>query len=97
MIISYTRVKVEIKEFLHKAHQEIDDTEKAGVVLKKYAKGHKLTKEERALIKQQVFDILKSVGIGIPFVFVPGASILLPLLIRIGKKHNINFLPSAFK
>jgi hypothetical protein len=35
-------------------------------------------------------------GIGIPFILIPGASILLPAIIYVAKKHNVNIFPSAF-
>jgi len=36
-------------------------------------------------------------GIGIPFVLIPGASLLLPLVAKISKKYKINIFPSSFK
>jgi len=93
----WVEVKESIKDFLHKASNEVDETKEAGKILKKYSHGHPLSEKEKALIKQQVFDILKSVGIGIPFVLVPGASILLPILISVAKKHKINLMPSSFR
>ncbi|WP_256371696.1 hypothetical protein [Flavobacterium sp. YO12] len=35
-------------------------------------------------------------GIGIPFVLLPGASVLLPILIKAAHKYNIQLMPSAF-
>jgi len=94
---SWDKGRESIKDFLHKASHEIHETKEAGIILKKYSHGHSLSKDEKRLIKQQVFDVLKSVGIGIPFFLIPGASILLPILISIAKKHNINLLPSSFE
>jgi len=41
-------------------------------------------------------DSLKILGIGIPFVLIPGASILMPILVRVARKHHIELMPSAF-
>lgn len=84
-------------DFLKKAQQEIGETKEAGIILKKYASGHKLTKNEKKLIKLQTYDILKSVGIGVPFALIPGSAILLPIIIRFAKKRGIHVLPSAFE
>jgi hypothetical protein len=43
-----------------------------------------------------VYDILKTLGVGIPFALIPGASILIPILIKVAQKKGINLLPSAF-
>lgn len=36
-------------------------------------------------------------GIGICFMLIPGSTLLLPFLIKLGNKRGINLLPSAFK
>jgi hypothetical protein len=41
-------------------------------------------------------DSLKIAGIGIPFVLIPGASILMPIIIKVAKEHHIDLVPSAF-
>lgn len=35
-------------------------------------------------------------GIGIPFALIPGASLLMPFLIKIASKKGIELLPTAF-
>ena len=92
----YVKIEVTLRKFLKDASNEITETKDAGIILKKYAKGHKLTRLEKKQIKQQTYDVLKSVGIGVPFVLIPGASVLLPFLIHIASKHNIDLLPSSF-
>ena len=93
----WKEVRESTKDFLHKASLEVHETKEAGLVLKKYAKGNSLSKEEKKLVKLQIFDILKGVGIAIPLALVPGAGILLPILIRTARKHKIDLLPSSFK
>ncbi len=41
-------------------------------------------------------DSLKIVGIGIPFVLIPGGSVLMAIIIRVADEHHINLMPSAF-
>ena len=36
-------------------------------------------------------------GIGVPFVLIPGASVLVPFLIKISKKAGVDIIPSSFK
>ena len=48
-------------------------------------------------MREQFYDVLKVAGIGIPFALIPGASILLPLVIAFAKKKNINIMPSSFQ
>ena len=48
------------------------------------------------MLRTQVMDSLKILGIGIPFVLIPGASILMPILVRVARKHHIELMPSAF-
>jgi hypothetical protein len=85
-----------IKDFLHKSIQEIDETKEAGLIIKKYAQGGKLSKEEKHAVKVQFYDICKTIGIGIPFALIPGASLILPFLVKIADKHGIHLLPTSF-
>ena len=82
--------------FLHCIRIEYEDTKDAGKIVEKYMKGGKLTAEEEHVLKQQLVDSLKMVGVMVPFVLVPGASIIMPILIKVASKHNIELMPSAF-
>jgi hypothetical protein len=64
--------------------------------LVKYIKQGNITKEEEKELRTQVYDLLKVLGIGVPFALVPGASLLLPFLIKLANKKGIKLLPSAF-
>ena len=85
-----------LKDFLHKAHKEIDETKEAGLILKRYAKGHDISLEEKETVRIVFYDMIKIAGIGIPFTLVPGSSLILPFFVYAAKKYNINILPSAF-
>ena len=75
---------------------EYAGTKEAGAIMRKYMKEGKITAEEEHILKTQMVDSLKIVGVVVPFVLVPGASILMPILIKVAGKHNIELLPSAF-
>ena len=83
-----------LKFFALKMSEQGKETEVAAVII--HIKGESISPNEELQLKQTIFDILKIAGIGIPFVLIPGASVLLPALIIIAKKHNINLLPSVF-
>ena len=82
--------------FLHCIKIEYEDTKDAGKIVEKYLKGEKLTPEDEHVLKLQLVDSLKMVGVMVPFVLVPGASIIMPILIKVASKHNIELMPSAF-
>lgn len=90
-------VKVELRIFLEKVSNEVGETKEAAAILRKEAAGLPITIEEKKKVREQVFDVLKTVGIGIPFVLVPGASIILPFLIKFAETHGIRILPSSFE
>ena len=71
------------------------DKEAAGII-QKYIREGKISDEEEHVLKTQLADSLKIVGIGVPFALIPGASILMPILIKVADKHNIQLMPSAF-
>lgn len=89
--------KKEVKIFAKNLANEARETKEAAQIVAKYAKGEKITDAENVALREQFYDVLKVAGIGIPFALVPGASILLPLVIAFAKKKNINIMPSSFQ
>ena len=85
-----------LKIFAHKLVEQGKETEAAAKIIEKHIMGEDVTHEEDVLLKQNIYDTLKIAGIGIPFILIPGASIVLPALIILAKKHNIDLLPSKF-
>jgi hypothetical protein len=75
---------------------EVSETKVASQILVKYIKEGNVTKEEEKELRIQVYDLLKVLGIGIPFALIPGASLLLPFLIKIAQKKGVQILPTAF-
>lgn len=94
------KIEVEIKKHLHSflksVKTEYKGSKSSAKVIEKYLKGEKITPEDDLLLRKQLFDYLKYIGIVVPFVVIPGSMILLPLLIREAKKRNIDLLPSSF-
>ena len=92
------------KEKANKAFQEliinlkveVTETQEASKIFLKYFKEEEVSKEEEEELRAQVYDLLKVLGIGIPFALIPGASLLLPFLIKIANKKGIKLLPTAF-
>jgi hypothetical protein len=93
---SKTVKQEDIKKFLQNVKQEASEYKEVGEILAKYARREKLTKEDEEKFKEQFFDTLKILGIGIPFTLIPGASVLLPLVMKVAKKYEIDILPSSF-
>lgn len=82
--------------FLQEAKTEYKGEKAAGIIIQKYIKEGKISDEEEMILKTQLMDSLKIVGIGVPFVLIPGASILMPILIKVAAKYRIELMPSAF-
>jgi hypothetical protein len=90
------KAKEAVYEFAKNIKQEGKETSVAAEHVSKYLKGEKLTDEENEAVRKQFFDILKMLGIGIPFALIPGASILMPILLKVANKFNIDLMPSSF-
>lgn len=71
--------------------QEIEESKELLFLLKESAT-RSLTEEEKNKVKEQLFDICKSIPAFTVFM-LPGGALLLPLLI----KFIPNILPSAFR
>ncbi|WP_177219225.1 hypothetical protein [Lutibacter maritimus] len=47
-------------------------------------------------LKTRVYDILKKLGIGVPFMLIPGATLLIPFILKAAEKKGINLYPTNF-
>jgi len=83
-------------EFWNKTKQEANETIEAEKIAKRYIEGKSITEVEKKALLSQIADLLKIVFIGIPFALLPGFSVIIIVLVKIGRKLNVNFLPSAF-
>ncbi len=82
--------------FLQGVKAEYHGDQEALTIIHKYLKGGKITEDEDKVLKTQLMDSLKIVGIGVPFALIPGASIVMPILIKVASRHNMELMPSAF-
>ena len=84
------------QELIINIKTEVSETKIASQILVKYIKEGEVTDKEEKELREQVYDLLKVLGIGIPFALIPGASLLLPFLIKIAQKKGVALLPTAF-
>ena len=76
-------------------HKEEENVKEVRTIIHKYIRTRNITEEEEQKLKLQVFDTIKIIGIVVPFVLLPGASVIIPILIKVAEKHNINLMPSV--
>ena len=86
-----------LKNFVGKLGTEAKETHAASKIMVKYLRGDVINEEEEKELKTQIFDLFKMAGIGIPFMVIPGSTVLIPYLVKLAKKRGINLLPTAFK
>ena len=91
-----TKATVVMKNFVSKMGTEAKETHEASKIVVKFLKEGKVSKDEEHELKTQVYDLFKMAGIGIPFMLIPGSTLLMPFLIKLANKKGINLLPSAF-
>ncbi|WP_316633905.1 hypothetical protein [uncultured Flavobacterium sp.] len=91
-----TTIEKNIHHFLFDLKKEVEGEKEAVLIIQKYIKEGEISDEEENILKTQLFDSFKIIGIGIPFLLIPGASILMPILIKVASKYNIELMPSAF-
>lgn len=98
-VMDITLVKQHVESAAHhlltSAQKEGANTKLSFVIVRKYISTGALTEEEEHALKTELSDALKILGIAVPFVLIPGASIVMPIIIKVAEKHNINLLPSV--
>lgn len=90
------KLKKGVEKFAQGMKREAAETKEASTYIAKHMRGEKLTKEESDAVKQQFYDVLKMVGIGVPIAVIPGGAVLMGFIIKIANKHNISLTPSGF-
>lgn len=83
--------------FLQSVHKEGENTKKTAIIIRKYVVTGTITEDDEHMLRLQLADTLKILGIGVPFVLIPGASIVMPIIVKVAKKHNINLMPSVIE
>jgi len=91
------KIEDSITVFLENCKKQASNTKEAAEVIEKYIKEGEITDEDEEILKTQLVDSLKIIGVVIPFVLIPGASILLPFLIKVAEKNDIELMPTAFQ
>jgi hypothetical protein len=91
-----TIIEEHAHHFLQGLKTEYGDDKEALLIIRQYLSTGSVSAEQEHLLKTQLYDTLKLAGIGIPFVLLPGASILMPILIKVAARHHIALMPSVF-
>lgn len=91
-----TTIEAYAHHFLQGLKTEYDGDKEALIIIRQYIANGKINVQQEHVLKTQLADSLKILGVGVPFALIPGASILMPILIKVAAKHNIELMPSAF-
>ena len=86
-----------LKTFFNNLRKEASETKQAGYLVVKYLKEGKLSKKEEKELKLQFYDVLKIMGVGIPFFMIPGSTVLVPFLVKLSRKLGLGIIPTSFK
>jgi hypothetical protein len=87
----------EFKIFIKKYKEHLEETGEAKDILIKYLSGENISKQEIKIVKDQSIEIIKSMGIGIPTILLPGGLALLAFIIWLSKRYKMNILPNYLK
>jgi len=86
-----------LNNFLIGVKNEATDSKEATRIIAKFVIKQSITKEEEKHLKTQVYDVFKILGIGVPFMIIPGATLLIPFILKAAEKKGIDLYPSNFK
>lgn len=80
--------------FFDTIKKEYGDTKDLLPIIQKYIKTRKLTASEKSIFQKQMKDNAKLLGLGaIAAIPIPGTMLMIPVIIQLAKKFNINLLP----
>lgn len=85
------------KVFFNNLRKEASETKQASYLVVKYLKEEKLSKIEEKELKLQFYDVLKIMGVGIPFFMIPGSTVLVPFLVKLSRKFGLDIISTSFK
>lgn len=99
LVLTRNRKKISkaLNDFFIGVKNEASDTKETSRIIVKFVAKQKISKDEEKHLKGQVYDVFKILGIGVPFILIPGATILIPLILRAAEKRGIDLFPSNFK
>lgn len=87
------RLQRTLEKNFHRLMKEIRETGELSVLMTKAARGHQLTKEERAKMRAQLIDVAKAIP-ALAIFAAPGGILL---FIALAKVLPFSLLPSAFQ
>ena len=98
-IIKKNKIKTSkaLNDFFIGVKNEAVGSKETTRIIAKFIVKQTITKEEEKHLKTQVYDVFKILGIGIPFMLIPGSTLLIPFLLKAAEKKGINLYPSNFK
>lgn len=84
----------QFKMFVNIMRKETSDTRALIPLINKWVRGGVLSKDEKRQFKTQMIDIAKIMGLGsIAVAPFPGTTLLIPIIVSLGKKFGISVLP----
>ena len=97
-IVKRNRLKTAkaLNDFLIGVKNEATDSKESTRIIVKFVLKQQITKEEEKHLKTQVYDVFKILGIGVPFMLIPGATLLIPFILKAAEKKGIDLYPSNF-
>lgn len=97
-IVKRNRLKTTkaLNDFLIGVKNEATDSKETTRIIAKFVVKQTITKEEEKHLKTQVYDVFKILGIGVPFMLIPGATLLIPFVLKAAEKKGIDLYPSNF-
>jgi hypothetical protein len=87
----------EFNTFINNFKEHLEKNDEAKDILIKYITGKEVSQKEIDFMKNQSIELIKSLGIGIPTILIPGGVALLAFIIWLSKRYKINILPNYLK
>jgi hypothetical protein len=87
----------EFRIFIKKFKDHLEKNDEAKDILLRYITGKEVSEKELEFMKFQSIELIKSLGIGIPTILIPGGLALLAFIIFLSKRFKIDILPSYLK
>jgi hypothetical protein len=87
----------EFRTFINNFKEHLEKNDEAKDILIKYITGKEVSQKEIDFMKNQSIELIKSLGIGIPTILIPGGVALLAFIIWLSKRYKINILPNYLK
>ena len=89
--------KSEFKNFTIRLKDEISNNKKATNILQKYINKENVSSDEINFFRKQCIEVIKTMGIGIPVILLPGGFVLLYFIMMLSNKFKINIIPNILK